>query len=49
MQVFGRPISFQPVLIPATMLASIAITAVACLLPVRSATTVDPAIVLRGE
>jgi putative ABC transport system permease protein len=49
MQVFGRPISFQPVLIPATMLASVAITAVACLLPVRSATTVDPAIVLRGE
>jgi putative ABC transport system permease protein len=49
MQVFGRPISFQPILIPATMLASVAITAVACLLPVRSATTVDPAIVLRGE
>jgi putative ABC transport system permease protein len=49
MQVFGRPITFQPVLIPATMLASVAITAIACLLPVRSATTVDPAIVLRGE
>jgi putative ABC transport system permease protein len=49
MQVFSRSISFQPLLIPLTVLVSAAITAVACLLPVRSATSVDPAVVLRGE
>ncbi len=47
--VFSRSISFQPLLIPVTLAVSIAITALACLLPVRSATDVDPAIVLRGE
>jgi putative ABC transport system permease protein len=47
--VFSRSISFQPLLIPATLVVSIAITGLACLIPVRSATDVDPAIVLRGE
>ncbi|SHI03182.1 putative ABC transport system permease protein [Sporobacter termitidis DSM 10068] len=47
--VFARSISFQPLLIPATLIVSVAITGLACLLPVRSATDVDPAIVLRGE
>jgi putative ABC transport system permease protein len=49
MNVFSRSISFQPLLIPATVAISIAITGLACLIPVRSATDVDPAIVLRGE
>lgn len=49
LNVFGRSISFQPRLIPASMAISIIITGLACLLPVRSATDVDPAIVLRGE
>ena len=49
LNVFGRSISFQPLLIPITILVSIAITAVACLLPVKSATDVDPALVLKGE
>jgi putative ABC transport system permease protein len=49
MNVFTRAISFQPLLIPVTVVVSIAITGLACLLPVRSATDVDPAIVLRGE
>jgi putative ABC transport system permease protein len=49
MNVFSRSISFQPLLIPATLAVSIAITGLACLMPVRSATDVDPAIVLRGE
>lgn len=49
LNVFGRPISFQPLLIPVTMVVSIAVTVLACLLPVRSAADVDPAIVLRGE
>jgi putative ABC transport system permease protein len=47
--VFSRSIAFQPLLIPATILVSIAVTGLACLIPVRSATDVDPAIVLRGE
>ncbi|MEY8352698.1 ABC transporter permease [Lachnospiraceae bacterium 54-53] len=47
--VFSRSISFQPLLIPATLAVSIGITGLACLIPVRSATDVDPAIVLRGE
>lgn len=49
MNVFSRPISFQPLLIPATLVISVAITGLACLIPVRSAIDVDPAIVLRGE
>jgi putative ABC transport system permease protein len=47
--VFGRPILFKPLLVPVTMLVSIAVTGLSCLLPVRRATDVDPAIVLRGE
>jgi putative ABC transport system permease protein len=35
--------------VPITALASVLITALACLVPVRSAVDVDPAIVLRGE
>mgnify|MGYP002410283497 CR=1 FL=1 len=49
LNVFNRPISFGLPLIPVTMLASIVITGVACLIPVRSAVDVDPAVVLRGE
>jgi putative ABC transport system permease protein len=49
LNVFSRSISFQPLLIPVTMAVSIAISGLACLLPVRAATEVDPAIVLRGE
>jgi putative ABC transport system permease protein len=49
MNVFNRSISFQPLLIPVTLIVSITITGLACLAPVRSATDVDPAIVLRGE
>jgi putative ABC transport system permease protein len=49
LNVFNRSITFQPLLAPVTVAASILITAVACIIPVRSATDVDPAIVLRGE
>jgi putative ABC transport system permease protein len=48
-QVFHRPIAFQPLIIPATLAISAAIAALASLIPVRSATDVDPAVVLRGE
>jgi putative ABC transport system permease protein len=47
--VFNRDIAFQPLMIPITLLVSIAVTSLACLLPIRNATDVDPAIVLRGE
>ncbi len=47
--VFMRSISFQPLLIPVTILVSVLVTGLACLLPVRSATEVDPALVLKGE
>jgi len=49
LNVFGRSISFQWGLVPVTIIVSVIITALACLIPVRSATTVDPVIVLRGE
>jgi len=49
LSVFHRGISFQPLLIPLTIIVSIAITGLSCLLPVRSATEVDPALVLKGE
>ncbi|MBQ8135045.1 MAG: ABC transporter permease [Clostridia bacterium] len=49
MNVFNSSITFQPLLIPVTLVVSVAVTALACLLPVRSATEVDPALVLKGE
>ena len=47
--VFNSSISFQPLLVPATVIVSILVTGLACLQPVRSATDVDPALVLKGE
>lgn len=47
--VFSSSISFMPLLIPITILVSVAVTGVSCLLPIRSATQVDPALVLKGE
>jgi putative ABC transport system permease protein len=47
--VFGRDISIRPLLIPATIVVSVLITGLACILPVRRATDVDPAVVLKGE
>ncbi|MDR1947872.1 MAG: ABC transporter permease [Spirochaetaceae bacterium] len=49
LNVFNRSIGFRPILIPATLLVSIIITGIACIVPVRNAVEVDPAIVLRGE
>jgi putative ABC transport system permease protein len=47
--VFNRAVNFSPLLIPVTVIASVVITGIACIIPVRSATDVDPAVVLRGE
>ncbi|MDR3356968.1 MAG: ABC transporter permease [Spirochaetaceae bacterium] len=49
LNVFNRAVAFLPLLLPLTIIASMLITGIACLIPVRSATEVDPAIVLRGE
>ena len=48
-QVFNRTIAFSPAMIPLTILVSLLVTAIACMLPIRSATQVNPAIVLKGE
>jgi putative ABC transport system permease protein len=48
-KVFGRTVDFAFFLPPLSVLASMFITAAACLVPVKSAVMVDPALVLRGE
>ncbi len=47
--VFGGSITFQPLLVPVTMLVSMAISALSCMLPIRRAVQIDPALVLKGE
>ena len=47
--VFGSSITFQPLLLPAAILVSMAIAAASCLLPIKHAVAIDPAIVLKGE
>jgi putative ABC transport system permease protein len=47
--VFSRTVNFLPLLVPVTVTASMAVTVLAGMIPVRRATDVDPAIVLRGE
>lgn len=47
--VFGSSISFQPLLLPIAVVVSMAVSAVSCLLPIRRAVAIDPAIVLKGE
>ena len=47
--VFARAVSFPIQLAPITVIASIVITIVSCLFPVRATVDIDPALVLRGE
>jgi len=47
--VFSSTITLRPLLVPVTIVVSILITGIACLLPIKSATKVDPALVLKGE
>jgi putative ABC transport system permease protein len=47
--VFSRALVFNSAFAPLTIAVSVVITGIACLIPVRSAAEVDPAIVLRGE
>ena len=47
--VFGSSITFQPLLLPAAVIVSMAVAAVSCLAPIKRAVAIDPAIVLKGE
>ncbi len=47
--VFGSSIVFQPLLLPVTIIVSMTIAALSCLLPIKRAVAIDPAIVLKGE
>ena len=49
MQVFSSAITFRPLLIPIAIVASVVVTGVACMIPIKSAVEVDPALVLKGE
>lgn len=47
--VFSSSIAFRFWLVPITIIVSCAVTALSSLMPIRSATEVDPALVLKGE
>ncbi len=47
--VFGRSVSVAPSVIAITLVLSVVVTAIACILPVRRAVCIEPALVLRGE
>ena len=49
MSVFGRSVSLPVFLVLLTLIASLAVTLLASLLPVTRATDVEPSLVLRGE
>ena len=49
MNVFNRSVAFDHIALPAALTASVAVAVLACLLPVKKAADVEPAIVLRGE
>lgn len=49
LNVFSSAITFRPLLVPITIIAAIAVSAISCLIPVRTAVKVEPAIVLKGE
>ena len=47
--VFGSSITFQPLLLPAAVIVSMAVAAASCLVPIKRAVAIDPALVLKGE
>ncbi|MBR6219160.1 MAG: FtsX-like permease family protein [Clostridia bacterium] len=47
--VFHASIMFRPLLLPVTVLVSMVIAAASCLMPIKRAVAIDPAIVLKGE
>ena len=49
LSVFGRTITFQYILIPVIVVISVLVTTAGCILPVKKAVDIDPALVLKGE
>ena len=49
MNVFSSTITLNPVLVPLTIIATMLVTALACIVPIQSATKIDSALVLKGE
>lgn len=49
LNVFGRAVAADWLLVPVATLVTVVVTGLACLVPVRRAAEVEPAIVLRGE
>lgn len=49
LNVFHRTVVFQPLVVLATIIVSMAVSTLASLVPVRRAIDIDPALVLRGE
>ena len=49
LNVFSSAITFRPLLIPITIIASIFVTAISSLIPIRGAVQIEPALVLKGE
>lgn len=49
LSVFGRTITFQYLLIPVIVVISVLVTTAGCILPVKKAVEIDPALVLKGE
>ena len=47
--VFSGSITFRPALIPVTIIVSVLVAGLACIVPIKSAVDVDPALVLKGE
>lgn len=47
--VFESSITFQPLLLPVTVIVSMLIAALSCMIPIKKAVAVDPAVVLKGE
>ena len=47
--VFHASIMFRPLLLPVTVLVSMIIAAASCLMPIKRAVAIDPALVLKGE
>ena len=47
--VFGSSITFQPLLLPAAIIVSMAVAALSCLQPIKRAVAIDPAVVLKDE
>lgn len=49
LSVFGRLISFQYLLVPVVVIISVIVTTLGCVIPVKNAVDIDPALVLKGE